>query len=121
MRHPAPDVARALWVFSGRETPVSGDELAAEIQLDRRVRAFKYMSERFVKSFNDMYTGTMTHTPAPKPNPTLGELKKHLVTDNDWTEEEFDQFLGYSFRTVNADGTTNLTWDEWEDLAMRFE
>lgn len=53
-------------------------------------------------------------------HPTEAQLKKFLVEDNDWTEEEFDQFTGYYFRYINADGATFLSYDEWEKLALRF-
>lgn len=53
-------------------------------------------------------------------NPTADQVKYYLIEDNDWTEEEWDQFAGYYFRHINQDGTTDLTTDQWTDLATNF-
>ncbi|AUX82642.1 hypothetical protein PBI_MARTIN_57 [Microbacterium phage Martin] len=61
------------------------------------------------------------NTPLNEQAPTLEELRKYLMDDNGWTQEEFDQFTGYYFRGINADGTTSLSRDQWSFLAMGFE
>ena len=53
-------------------------------------------------------------------NPTISEVKRYLVEDNGWTEEEFNQFEGYHFRLVNPDGTTTVDTDTWTRLAEDF-
>lgn len=48
---------------------------------------------------------------------TEAELSEML---SDWADEEFDQFVGYYFRQIKADGTTNLTRAQWRELADDF-
>ncbi|QKN87810.1 hypothetical protein NEBULOUS_49 [Microbacterium phage Nebulous] len=52
--------------------------------------------------------------------PTEAQVRSYLVDENGWTEEEWEQFSGYYFRHINADGTTNLTRDQWTELASSF-
>ena len=52
--------------------------------------------------------------------PTAEELRRYLMDDNSWTQEEWHQFSGYYFRNINPDGTTTLSRDEWSILAMGF-
>lgn len=52
--------------------------------------------------------------------PTIAEVRRYLMEDNGWTAEEVDQLEGYYFRNINADGTTNLTRDQWTELAQNF-
>jgi hypothetical protein len=53
-------------------------------------------------------------------NPTEEQVRKYLMEDNGWTEEEWHQFSGYYFRNINPDGTTTLTRDQWTRLAEEF-
>ncbi|QXO13645.1 hypothetical protein SEA_QUARTZ_54 [Microbacterium phage Quartz] len=51
--------------------------------------------------------------------PTISVVRNHLL-ENDWTTEEVDQFEGYFFRNVNADGTTTLTFRQWEEAIYAY-
>lgn len=51
--------------------------------------------------------------------PTIATIREHLL-ENDWTPEEADQFEGYFFRHINADGTTTLTFRQWEENIMAY-
>lgn len=50
-------------------------------------------------------------------NPTIASLREHFVADNGWTELELQDMLDRYPQHVNADGTTNISHDEWEALA----
>jgi hypothetical protein len=52
--------------------------------------------------------------------PTIDEVRRYLMDDNGWTSEEVDQLEGYYFRHINQDGSTNLTRDQWTELAQKF-
>lgn len=52
--------------------------------------------------------------------PTEAQIYTYLVDENGWTEEEVHQLLGYYFRHINEDGTTDLTFDQWTELASNF-
>ncbi|QOI67044.1 hypothetical protein SEA_MAELINDA_56 [Microbacterium phage MaeLinda] len=62
------------------------------------------------------------NTPLNEQAPTLEELRKYLMDDNGWSEEEWHQFSGYYFRAIDpVAGTTSLSRDQWSFLAMGFE
>ncbi|USH44803.1 hypothetical protein SEA_JUANYO_54 [Microbacterium phage Juanyo] len=52
--------------------------------------------------------------------PSIADVRKHLL-ENDWTPEEVDQFEGYFFRNINADGSTNLTFRQWEECIAAYD
>lgn len=53
-------------------------------------------------------------------NPTEQQVRAYLIEDNGWTDEEWNQFAGYHFRYINADGSTTITRDMWTRLAEEF-
>lgn len=53
-------------------------------------------------------------------NPPEAEVRRYLIEDNGWTEQEWDQFAAFHRDSINADGTTTLSRDEWTRLAEEF-
>lgn len=50
-------------------------------------------------------------------NPTLEQVRCFLVDDNDWTEEEFAEFIEDNAALVQGEDTL-ADRDQWESLAM---
>lgn len=50
-------------------------------------------------------------------NPTVSDLKSHLVEGNGWTEEEFTAFAAANDDKITRDGNTSVDHDQWEYLA----
>lgn len=76
--------------------------------------------EKFEAMLRENFVGMINEDPAPAEHPTAEQVRKYLMDDNGWTQEEWDQFSGYYFREINADGTTGLTFDAWTRLASDF-
>lgn len=50
-------------------------------------------------------------------NPTLEQVRCFLIDDNDWTEEEFAEFIEDNAHLVQGEDTL-ADHDQWESLAM---
>lgn len=51
-------------------------------------------------------------------NPTVQDIRHHLIIDNGWMDIEVADLLEAYEDDVNEDGTTNATHDEWEYRAQ---
>ncbi len=49
-------------------------------------------------------------------NPTLEQVRCFLVDDNDWTEEEFAEFIELHSDCISGEETL-VSYTEWEDKA----
>lgn len=83
----------------------------ATMPLDAREQFDAMLRANFEGEIND---------PSPEEKPTAEQVRKYLMEDNGWTEEEWHQLSGYYHWEINADGTTNLTFDAWTRLASDF-
>jgi len=54
------------------------------------------------------------------PFATVAQLRHFLVEDNDWTPEEFQQFITKHADLVDGD-STKASYDQWEELAIKFD
>jgi hypothetical protein len=118
-------VARAmsLWTF-GRAFPVDGDRLRTEVYFDRLTSFyFQKMSESIVAQLSifGYDEGMEKDKPLHEQCPSIEELRKYMMDDNGWTEEEWHQFSGYYFRDMDpVAGTTSLTRDQWSIRIMEY-
>ncbi|QDP44108.1 hypothetical protein SEA_JENOS_58 [Microbacterium phage Jenos] len=76
--------------------------------------------EQFDAMLRANFEGEINDDASDTEHPTAEQVRKYLMDDNGWTEEEWHQFSGYYFREINADGTTGLTFDAWTRLASDF-
>lgn len=50
-------------------------------------------------------------------NPTVQSIRHHLIIENGWDAVEVVDLLEAHEEAVNADGTTNATFEQWSQWA----